>query len=98
VAATSEENGIPEAWSEDAPVLAGLAAASVQGWVALGPRGGARVQRHGDAPDDVEPITPGPRINLVLYYGVLAPRAPWRAEIVASAIRPLPSTAAGMGL
>jgi hypothetical protein len=149
-------------------VLAGLAAASVQGRVALGPRAGARVQRHGDAPDDVEPITPGPchaqlggfdlhagivtragqrdrlerlcryalrppiaedrlridcdgavwltlrhqwadgtthlkfdpvelleplpvltprpRINLVLYDGVLAPRAPWRAEIVASAV------------
>jgi hypothetical protein len=30
-------------------------------------------------------LTPRPRINLVLYYGVLAPRAPWRAEVVASA-------------
>lgn len=27
-------------------------------------------------------ITPRPRINLVLYYGVLAPRAAWRAAIV----------------
>ena len=41
-------------------MLAGLAAALVQGRVALGPRAGARVQQHGDAPDDVEPITPGP--------------------------------------
>ena len=30
-------------------------------------------------------LTPRPRINLVLYYGVLAPRAPWRAAVVASA-------------
>lgn len=27
-------------------------------------------------------ITPRPRVNLVLYYGVLAPRADWRAEVV----------------
>ncbi len=27
-------------------------------------------------------ITPRPRVNLVLYYGVLAPRAAWRAAIV----------------
>jgi hypothetical protein len=30
-------------------------------------------------------LVPRPRINLVLYYGVLAPRAAWRAEVVASA-------------
>jgi hypothetical protein len=30
-------------------------------------------------------LIPRPRINLVLYYGLLAPRAPWRAEVVASA-------------
>ena len=30
-------------------------------------------------------LIPRPRINLVLYYGLLAPRAPWRAAIVASA-------------
>jgi Putative transposase len=30
-------------------------------------------------------LIPRPRINLVLYYGVLAPRAPWRAAVVASA-------------
>ena len=28
-------------------------------------------------------LTPRPRINLVLYYGVLAPRARWRAAAVA---------------
>lgn len=30
-------------------------------------------------------LIPRPRINLVLYYGLLAPRAPWRAAVVASA-------------
>jgi hypothetical protein len=30
-------------------------------------------------------LIPRPRINLVLYYGVLAPRAPWRAAVVALA-------------
>lgn len=37
-----------DAWAEDAPVLAGIAAASVQGRVALGHRAGARVRRRGD--------------------------------------------------
>lgn len=27
-------------------------------------------------------LTPRPRVNLILYYGVLAPRAVWRAEVV----------------
>jgi hypothetical protein len=30
-------------------------------------------------------LIPRPRINLVLYYGLLAPRAPWRRAVVASA-------------
>jgi len=30
-------------------------------------------------------LTPRPRVNLILYFGVLAPRAAWRAAIVASA-------------
>jgi hypothetical protein len=30
-------------------------------------------------------LIPRPRINLVLYYAVLAPRAPWRAAVVALA-------------
>ncbi len=27
-------------------------------------------------------LTPRPRIDLILYYGVLAPRAAWRADVV----------------
>jgi hypothetical protein len=27
-------------------------------------------------------LTPRPRVNLILYYGVLAPRASWRAALV----------------
>jgi hypothetical protein len=27
-------------------------------------------------------VTPRPRVNLILYYGVLAPRAAWRAALV----------------
>jgi len=46
---------------KEAPVLAGIAAASVQGFVAFGPRAGARVQRYGDPPEGVERLTPGPR-------------------------------------
>jgi hypothetical protein len=30
-------------------------------------------------------LTPRPRVNLILYYGVLAPRAAWRAALVSSA-------------
>lgn len=30
-------------------------------------------------------LTPRPRINLILYCGVLAPRAAWRSEVVAYA-------------
>ena len=30
-------------------------------------------------------MTPRPRVNLILYYGVLAPRAAWRAALVPSA-------------
>jgi hypothetical protein len=154
----------PDAWAEQAPVLAGIAAASVQGTLALGSRTGARPGRYGDLPEAVDPPTrgrhhahtlgfdlhagivvragqrerlerlcryalrppvaqdrlrltdegrvlfglrhrwadgtthlvfdptellarlaaviPRPRINLVLYYGLLAPRATWRAEVV----------------
>jgi hypothetical protein len=34
-------------------------------------------------------LVPRPRINLVLYYGVLAPRAAWREAVVPSRIRPI---------
>ena len=27
-------------------------------------------------------LTPGPRVNLILYYGVLAPRGAWRSALV----------------
>ncbi|MGB7217443.1 MAG: transposase [Vicinamibacterales bacterium] len=159
-----DEAGAEDAWATDAPVLAGLAAASVQGIVALGRHRGARTRRLGDPPEAIEPPTPSrcharshgfdlhaglrvpagqrerlegvcryalrppvarerltvsgegrvrlqlrhrradgtthlewdpvdflgrlavlvprPRINLVLYHGVLAPRAAWRAAVV----------------
>jgi hypothetical protein len=165
--ATAEECGVEDAWAEQAPVLAGLAAASVQGVLALGRRAGGRVARFGSPPDETPPVRlgpchagaggfdlhaglvvragererlerlcryalrppvadarlrldaegqvwmtlrhqwadgtthlrldpvnvlerlavliPRPRINLVLYYGLLAPRAAWRRAVVASA-------------
>ena len=167
VLATAEESGAADRWAEEAPVLAGLAAASVQGLLALGPRAGARIARYGSPPEKViaatlgpchanldgldlhagivaragqrarlerlccytlrppiaqtrlrvdaegqvwialrhqwsdgtthlclDPVAllerlaaliPRPRINLVLYYGLLAPRARWRSAVVASA-------------
>ena len=157
-------DGAPDASAEDAPVLAGIAAASVQGVVALGDRGGARVRRLGNQAEEEETpmlgrcharqdgfdlhagvlvpagererlervcryalrppvaqdrlsltaggqvrlelkrawsdgtthllfdpvellerlavMTPRPRINLILYHGVLAPRAAWRSLVV----------------
>ncbi len=156
-----EACGAQDRWSQEAPVLAGMAAASVQGRVALGRRAGSRVRRSGGSmgeDDDgesrgeyharqdafdlhaavrvgadgrarlerlcryalrppvaqdrlrltadgqvvltlkrrwadgttaivFEPVellerlavlTPRPRVNLLLYHGVLAPRAAWR--------------------
>ena len=49
-----DEGSASDAWAEDAPVLAGLAAASVQGTVALGPHRGARLRRLGDPPEEGE--------------------------------------------
>jgi hypothetical protein len=34
------------------------------------------------------PLVPRPRINLLIYHGVLAPNAPWRAAIVARDVEP----------
>ena len=167
VLASAEERGVGDAWAEDGPALAGLAAASMHGLIAAGSGAGARVARYGSPPDDAAPVTrgpshatkggfdlhagivvrtgqrerlerlcryalrppiaetrlrvdadghvwitlrrpwadgtthlrfepvaflarlallvPRPRINLVLYYGLLAPRAAWRAAVVASA-------------
>jgi hypothetical protein len=160
---SDEASAAADAWADEAPGLAGLAAASVQGTVALGPDRGARLRRlgdlteEGDAPtsegcharangfdlhaglvvpagqrdllervcryalrppvteerlhltddgqvrlalrqpwrdgttdvvfDPVEflgrlaVLVPRPRINLLLYHGVLGPRAAWRAEV-----------------
>ena len=48
----------PDGWAEDAPVLAGLAAASVQGVMALGPRRGARLLRPGVRWEEDEATAP----------------------------------------
>jgi hypothetical protein len=32
-------------------------------------------------------LTPRPRVNLILYYGILAPRAAWRAAVVPATSR-----------
>jgi hypothetical protein len=159
-----DDGGMLDEWADEAPVLAELAAASVQGRVALGSRAGARVRRRApwagatapsglgscharhdgfdlhaglrvraDERDRLDPIcryalrppvahdrlqltddgqvrlalrrpwadgtthlffdpvallerlaalTPRPRINLILYHGVLAPRAAWRSRVV----------------
>ncbi len=169
LAGRAEDGEGADPWSEEAPVLAAVAAASVDGRVALGPRAGARVRRCGDPPEDVAPttlgscharaagfdlhaglvvraghrdrlervcryalrpplarerlqrtsdgeiwlalrhrwadgtthlrfdplellerlavLTPRPRVNLILYYGVLAPRAAWRAAVVPATLQ-----------
>ena len=57
----SDEGGDSlDGWADDAPVLAGLAAASVAGRTALGPRAGARVRRCGEARATTEPPGLGP--------------------------------------
>jgi len=53
-----DEVAASDTWADEAPVLAGLAAASVQGTVALGPHRGARLRRLGDAPESVEAPAP----------------------------------------
>jgi hypothetical protein len=160
----ADSAGEADAWTDEAPVLAGLAAASVQGRVALGRQRGARLRRLGVAPDEVTPralgrcharshgcdlhaglvvpagqrerldrvcryalrppvarerlsvtsaghvrlqlrqpwadgtthlvfdpieflgrlavLVPRPRINLLLYHGVLGPLAAWRTDVV----------------
>jgi hypothetical protein len=51
--------GAPDAWAEEAPILAGFAAASVRGTLDMGPRAGARVRRCGDPADAEEPARRG---------------------------------------
>lgn len=60
LAGGADTSGAPDLWSEEAPVLAAAAAASVEGRVALGPRARARVRRSGDPPEEVAPMTLGP--------------------------------------
>ena len=56
----ADDNGsASDAWADEAPVLAGLAAASVQGTVALGPHRGARLRRLGDPSEEDEPPAQG---------------------------------------
>ena len=166
LASSDDDGGVEDRWTEEAPTLAGIGAAAIEGRAALGPRAGARTRRCGDPPEAVEArqtgpcgarlrgfdlhaglfipvgqrdrlervcryalrppvasdrlhraetgqvwlelrhrwsdgtthlvfdpvellerlaaITPRPRINLVLYYGLLAPRSAWRARVVPS--------------
>ena len=56
-----DESGRVDPLAEESPVLAGIASASVQGRVALGPRAGARVQRVGRDPDAEAVTSRGPR-------------------------------------
>jgi hypothetical protein len=60
VAASSEAGGATDAWTDEAPVLAGLAAASVQGRIALGSRAGARAERYGEPLEEFAPAPLGP--------------------------------------
>ena len=55
VAAASEERDVPDAWSEETPILACIAAAAVQGRVALGMGAGAQLQRYVAPCDDLRP-------------------------------------------
>lgn len=61
--------------AEESPMLAGLAAASVQGRVALGPTRGARVSRRGDPGDagETERLTVTADGQVLLRF-----RQPWR--------------------
>jgi hypothetical protein len=55
------ESTADDPWAEEAPGLAGLAAASVQGRLALGPRAGGDVRRCGNLPDEPPlPVVRGP--------------------------------------
>ena len=55
------ESAVGDPWAEAAPVLAGLAAVSVQGRLALGPRAGGEVRRCGNLPDEPPlPMVRGP--------------------------------------
>src|SRR5262245_23740338 len=75
---TEGESG-PDPWVEEAPVLAGIAAASVQGRAALGPRAGAEVRRCGASAEfaALSASAPGPchahRNGFDLHAAVVVP-------------------------
>jgi hypothetical protein len=81
-------------WVDEAPVLAGLAAASVQGVLALGVRRGARVCRLGGEPFEGEaspPLRAHARWNgLDLHAGVVVPagQRTWLEQVCRYALRP----------
>ena len=54
-----DETDVADVWTEEAPVLAGLAAASVQGRLALAPRPGSRPGRLGEPRASSEAPPPG---------------------------------------
>ena len=74
---SDESRAAPDAWAENAPVLAGIAAASVWGVVALGHRAGARVRQLGDPVEQDEPSALGRcharQDGFDLHAGVLVP-------------------------
>src|SRR5437867_8900703 len=55
---------------------------------ALGGRHAPSALRAGGAPREARRLTPRPRINLILYHGVLAPHARWRAQVGAFGASP----------
>jgi len=57
----ADDTAPPDPLADASPVLAGLASASVQGRVALGPRAGARVRRLGGEPNLGHVTSRGPR-------------------------------------
>ena len=57
---TGDENGALDLWADTEPVLAGVAAASVQGRVALGPRAGQTLRRLGALPQEIGDRMLGP--------------------------------------
>ena len=69
----------PDRWAEEAPALAGLAAASVRGVAALGARAGAPVRRWGDAIDAPDPPALGRwharQYGFDLHAGMAVPAA-----------------------
>ena len=92
--AGDEDDDTLDEWEDDAPVLAGLAAASVQGRAMLGPRAGARVRRHGAGLAATEPPGLGPcharHHGFDLHAGLCVPAdEPDRLEQIARyALRP----------